>query len=70
MCIRDSDCSASDGSSSAGLLLPATDAYGNAKFVAVLQGLTLQGKKSIVGKEVIVRAAPHPPVACGAIVKQ
>ncbi len=64
------DCSASDGSRSSGLPLPATDAYGNAKLVAVLRGLTLQGEKSIVGKEVFVRAAPHTPVACGVIIKR
>ena len=64
------DCSTSDGSDSTGLPLPATDAYGNAKLVAVLRGVTLQGEKSIVGKKVFVRAAPHTPVACGAIVKQ
>jgi Cu-Zn family superoxide dismutase len=58
-----------------------TDAYGNAKLVAVLQGLTLDGAAGIVGKGVIVHAAPDDfktqptgnsgaRMACGVIVRR
>ena len=58
-----------------------TDAYGNAKLVAVLPGLTLEGANGIVGKGVIVHAAPDDfktqptgnsgaRMACGVIVKR
>ena len=58
-----------------------TDAYGNARLTAVLPGLTLEGASGIVGKGVIVHAAPDDfktqptgnsggRVACGVIVKR
>ena len=58
-----------------------TDAYGNAKLVAVLPGLTLEGANGIVGRGVIVHAAPDDfktqptgnsgaRMACGTIVKR
>ncbi len=58
-----------------------TDSYGNAKLVAVLPGLTLEGANGIVGKGVIVHAAPDDfktqptgnsgaRMACGVIVKR
>jgi len=58
-----------------------TDAYGNAKLVTVLQGLTLEGASGILGKGVIVHAAPDDfrtqptgnagaRMACGVIVKR
>lgn len=58
-----------------------TDAYGNAKLVAVLPGLTFEGPDGILGKSVIVHAAPDDfktqpagnagaRVACGVIVKR
>lgn len=58
-----------------------TDAYGNAKLVAVLPGLTLEGAAGILGKGVIVHAAPDDfktqptgnsgaRMACGVIVKR
>jgi len=58
-----------------------TDAYGNARLVAVLPGLTLEGASGIVGKGVIVHAAPDDfqtqpagnsgaRMACGVIVKR
>ena len=58
-----------------------TDAYGNARLVAVLPGLTLEGANGIVGKGVIVHAAPDDfktqptgnsgaRMACGTIVKR
>jgi len=57
-----------------------SDANGNARLTAVLPGLTLEGAHGIVGKGVIVHAAPddfktQPPgnsgarMACGVIVK-
>lgn len=58
-----------------------TDGYGNARLVAVLPGLTLAGANGIVGKGVIVHAAPDDfktqptgnsgaRMACGVIVKR
>ena len=58
-----------------------TDAYGNAKLVAVLPGLTFEGASGILGKGVIVHAAPDDfktqptgnagaRMACGVIVKR
>jgi Cu-Zn family superoxide dismutase len=58
-----------------------TDAYGNARLTAVLPGLTLEGASGIVGKGVIVHAAPDDfktqptgnsgaRMACGVIVKR
>lgn len=58
-----------------------TDAYGNARLVAVLPGLTLEGANGIVDKGVIVHAAPDDfktqptgnsgaRMACGVIVKR
>lgn len=58
-----------------------TDSYGNAKLVAVLPGLTLEGANGIVGRGVIVHAAPDDfktqptgnsgaRMACGVIVKR
>ena len=58
-----------------------TDAYGNARLVAVLPGLTLEGANGIIGKGVIVHAAPDDfqtqptgnsgaRMACGVIVKR
>ena len=58
-----------------------TDAYGNARLVAVLPGLTLEGASGIVGKGVIVHDAPDDfktqpagnsgaRMACGVIVKR
>ncbi len=58
-----------------------TDAYSNARLVAVLRGLTLDGANGIVGKGVIVHAAPDDfktqptgnsgaRMACGVIVKR
>lgn len=58
-----------------------TDAYGNAKLFTVLRGLTLDGASGIVGKGVIVHAAPDDfttqptgnsgaRMACGVIVKR
>ena len=57
------------------------DAYGNARFTAVLTGLTLEGAKGIVGRSVVIHAAPDDfktqptgnsgaRVACGVIVKR
>ncbi len=58
-----------------------TDAYGNAKLVAVLPGLALEGANGIVGRGVAVHAAPDDfktqptgnsgaRLACGAIVRR
>ena len=58
-----------------------TDALGNAKLVAVVSGLMLEGASGIVGRGVIVHAAPDDfttqptgnsgaRVACGVIVKR
>lgn len=58
-----------------------TDGYGNARLVAVLPGLTLAGANGIVGKGVIVHAAPDDfktqptgnsgaRMACGVIVQR
>lgn len=58
-----------------------SDAYGNARLSAVLPGLTLEGASGIVGKGVIVHAAPDDfktqptgnsgaRMACGVIVKR
>ena len=58
-----------------------TDSYGNAKLVAVLPGLTFEGASGILGKGVIVHAAPDDfktqptgnagaRMACGVIVKR
>jgi len=57
------------------------DAYGNARLSAVLPGLTLEGAHGIVGKGVIVHAAPDDfktqptgnsgaRMACGVIVRR
>jgi Cu-Zn family superoxide dismutase len=88
------DCSAPDGMSAGGHFNPhkgphhagdmpmlETDGYGNARLVAVLPGLTLAGANGIVGKGVIVHAAPDDfktqptgnsgaRMACGVIVKR
>ena len=58
-----------------------TDAYGNAKLVTVLPGLTFEGASGILGRGVIVHAAPDDfktqptgnsgaRMACGVIVKR
>jgi Cu-Zn family superoxide dismutase len=58
-----------------------TDAYGNARLVAVLPRLTLEGTNGIVGRSVVVHAAPDDfktqptgnsgaRMACGVIVKR
>ena len=56
------DCSAPDDKGAGGRLgdmpMPQTDAYGNARLAAVLPGLTLSGAGGLVGKSVVVLAAP------------
>ncbi len=64
------DCGTAEDASALGLTMSESDAYGNAKFNAVLPGLTLQGDKSIAGKAVAVRTAPGARMACGVIVKR
>lgn len=64
------DCSVAVDTRVPALSMAKSDAYGNAKFDAVVPGLTLQGDKSIAGKVVTVRTAPGPHLACGVVVKQ
>lgn len=58
-----------------------TDSYGNARLVAVLPGLTLTGPNGILGRSVVIHAAPDDfrtqpagnagaRLACGVIVKR
>ena len=64
------DCGAVVDAGVPALSMAKSDAYGNAKFDAVLPGLTLQGEKSIAGKAVTVRTTPGAHLACGVVVKQ
>lgn len=67
---EEADCGASVAAGISSLSTAEADAYGNAEFVAVLPGLTLQGHGSIVGKGISVRNALGVRVACGVIVQR